>query len=81
MRGFQISEFQNRLKRAQLLMADKKLDALFFNIRNRCQIFYWLSDTVLGKPNPSLVSAGATNWEARCGYPFNRSSVDVKDMD
>ena len=54
MRGFQISEFQNRLKRAQLLMADKKLDALFLTSETDDRYFtgyltrFWKAQPVPG---------------------------------
>ena len=73
MRGFQISEFQNRLKRAQLLMADKKLDALFLTSETDVRYFtgyltrFWESPTrpwyllvpQTGKPVAVIPSIGA----------------------
>ena len=61
-------------------MADARLDALFLTSETDVRYFtgyltrFWESPT---RPWYLLVPLR----KARCGYPFNRSSVDVKDMD
>lgn len=73
MRGFQVSEFQDRLARAQLLMADAKLDALFLTSETDVRYFtgyltrFWESPTrpwyllvpQSGKPVAVIPSIGA----------------------
>ena len=51
MRGFQVSEFQDRLARAQLYMTEAKLDALFLTSETDVRYFtgyltrFWESPT------------------------------------
>ena len=73
MRGFQVSEFQDRLARAQLLMADARLDALFLTSETDVRYFtgyltrFWESPTrpwyllvpQSGKPVAVMPSIGA----------------------
>ena len=81
MRGFATDEYQNRLARAQQMMAASGLDALFLTTETDVRYFTGFFNPLLGKPDPALVCDYPAIRKAHCGNPVYRGGADGQDMD
>ena len=77
-RGFDTAEFARRCAAAQAVMATQNLGGDTIGLRSGNQIFHWIYDPVLAKPDPAMVCRLARHRRAGCGYPDHWGAFDAR---